>query len=126
MSEIKLSGTTVIDNTSGTVTVDANQLQIGNTTVIDNNKKLTNVDIVPNSSFMFRNKIINGGMQIAQRGNSTSVSATSYRACDRYHFVITSGGTWSISQSTDSPEGFGSSYKLECTCLLYTSDAADE
>ena len=123
MSEIKLSGTTVIDNTSGTVTVDANQLQIGNTTVIDNNKKLTNVDIVPNSSFMFRNKIINGGMQIAQRGNSTSVSATSYRACDRYHFVITNGGTWSISQSTDSPPGFGSSYKLECTAAKSSLDS---
>ena len=64
---------------------------------------------------MFRNKIINGGMQVNQRGNSTSVSTTSYRACDRYHFVITNGGTWSISQSTDAPEGFGNSYKLECT-----------
>ena len=70
MSEIKLSGTTVINNTGGAVTVDANQLQIGSTTVIDNNKKLSNLDIVPNSSFMFRNKIINGGMHIAQRGTS--------------------------------------------------------
>ena len=31
---------------------------------------LTNTKFVPNSSFMFRNKIINGGMQIAQRGTS--------------------------------------------------------
>ena len=31
---------------------------------------LTNTNFVPNSSFMFRNKIINGGMQIAQRDTS--------------------------------------------------------
>ena len=31
---------------------------------------LTNTNFVPNSSFMFRNKIINGGMKISQRGTS--------------------------------------------------------
>ena len=76
--------------------------------------------VVPNSSFMFRNKIINGEMRVNQRGNSTLINETSYRACDRYHFVITDGGYWSISQSTDSPEGFGSSYKLECTTAKST------
>ena len=88
------------------------------------NTTLNNITLgsntIPSSSFMFRNKIINGGMQVNQRGNSTLINETSYRACDRYHFVITDGGYWSISQSTDSPEGLGSSYKLECTTAKST------
>jgi len=71
----------------------------------------------------FRNRIINGDMRIAQRGNSTSVSASTYAACDRYKFIITNGGTWSISQSTDSPDGFGSSYKIECTTAKSSLDS---
>ena len=110
MSEIKLSGTTVIDNTGGTVTVDANQLQIGGTTVIDNNKKLSNVDIVPNSSFMFRNKIINGGMHIAQRGTSFSFAhdgTTSGHTLDRFQFVT------------------GNTDEYDCTVSQYSMSTSD-
>ena len=49
------SGNTVISESNGKVTLN-------NTTLGDS--------IVPNSSFMFRNKIINGGMKISQRGTS--------------------------------------------------------
>ena len=36
-----------------------------------------------------RNLIINGAMQVAQRGtSSTSVSSTGYHACDRWDFPI--------------------------------------
>lgn len=123
MSEIKLSGTTVIDNTGGTVTVDANQLQIGSTTVIDNNKKLSNLDIVPTSSFMFRNKIINGDMRIAQRSTEVTSFSTDgggsggFKTLDRfYHELGTNNGTYTLSQNsiTDLP-GFKKSLKVLCT-----------
>jgi len=63
-----------------------------------------------------RNLIINGAMQVAQRGtSSTSVTSTGYHSCDRFKFVYTDAGTWTVSQSTDAPDGFANSFKVECT-----------
>jgi len=70
-----------------------------------------------------RNFIINGAMQVAQRGTSTtSITSDTYPACDRWHTQINSCGTWTASQSTTVPsgQGFTSSFKLECT----TADAS--
>ena len=63
-----------------------------------------------------KNLIINGAMQVAQRGTSTSsVTSTGYHACDRFKFLYTDAGTWTVSQSTDAPDGFANSFKVECT-----------
>ena len=63
-----------------------------------------------------RNIVINGAMQVAQRGTqATGVTGDDYRTCDRFRCVISSLGTWTIDQSTDAPEGFSSSLKLTCT-----------
>ena len=63
-----------------------------------------------------KNLIINGGMQVAQRATSTSsVTSTGYHACDRFKFLYTDAGTWTVSQSTDAPDGFANSFKVECT-----------
>ncbi len=66
-----------------------------------------------------RNKIINGGMIINQRGNVTgkTTSSNSYFGPDRYQFKLTNNnaGTWSISQETDAPEGFSNSLLWHCT-----------
>jgi hypothetical protein len=64
-----------------------------------------------------RNLIINGAMQVAQRGTSeTGVTTSGYKqAPDRFVFGLSSLGTWTISQSTDAPDGFSNSYKIECT-----------
>ena len=61
--------------------------------------------------------IINGDMQIAQRGTSTSsITLGNYRTLDR--FYINNGGIGSFTniQSTDVPtgQGFASSFKLDC------------
>ena len=64
-----------------------------------------------------RNLIINGAMQVAQRGTSeTSVTSSQYAdAPDRFKVAMTTAGTWTVSQSTTSPEGFSNSYKFDCT-----------
>ena len=64
-----------------------------------------------------RNLIINGAMQVSQRGTSeASVTSSQYaNAPDRFKVAITTGGTWTVSQSTTNPEGFSSSYKFDCT-----------
>ena len=65
-----------------------------------------------------RNIIINGACMVAQRGTSTSsVTSSGYYACDRQKTQISYGGTWTVSQSTESPSdnGFGYSMKYDCT-----------
>lgn len=68
-----------------------------------------------------RNLIINGNMQIAQRGTSASgITGSVYGGPDRFETAMTTAGTWTQSQEADAPEGFVSSLKLECT----TADAS--
>ena len=70
-----------------------------------------------------KNIIINGDMSIAQRGTSeTGITSGGYYTVDRFTFVPSSMGTWTMSQSTDVPSGYGfaNSLKLDCT----TADAS--
>lgn len=68
-----------------------------------------------------RNLIINGAMQVAQRGTSkTGITGTSYPTVDRFKFSLDSCGTWTSTQEDDAPDGFASSCKIECT----TADAS--
>ena len=65
-----------------------------------------------------RNKIINGAMQVAQYGSSTTgVTGIGYFACDRQKTLLLSAGTWTISQSSEAPSdnGFTKSLKYDCT-----------
>ena len=64
-----------------------------------------------------RNIIINGAMQVAQRGTSTSgkTGGVSFNSCDRMSFSISSCGTWTVSQDSNAPDGFANSYKVLCT-----------
>ena len=71
-----------------------------------------------------RNLIINGAMQIAQRGTSVaSLSSTStYSTCDRWKVQYGSSGTFTESQSTTAPSGFSNSLKLDCTAADASPD----
>jgi hypothetical protein len=66
-----------------------------------------------------KNLIINGNMQIAQRGTSAAgVTAGGYLTVDRFQFNVgNSLGTWTVSQDTNVPsgQGFATSSKLLCT-----------
>ena len=54
----------------------------------------------------FRNRIINGNMQIDQRNNGASVTADNTYSVDRFLFRETTDGTASIQQSTTAPTNF--------------------
>ena len=74
-----------------------------------------------------RNLMINGAMQIAQRGTSeASVTSTQYaNAPDRFKVEMSSAGTWTVSQSTTAPSGFSNSYKFDCTTADASLSAGD-
>ena len=76
-----------------------------------------------------RNIIINGAMQVAQRATSqTSVgSSAGYYTVDRFSIGIngTTAGRFTMSQSTDTPDGFPNSMKIDVT-TADTSIAAGE
>ena len=68
-----------------------------------------------------RNIIINGAMQVAQRGTSeTGITTSDYYTVDRHSIFLSGLGTWTQTQETDAPDGFANSLKLECT----TADAS--
>ena len=68
-----------------------------------------------------RNLIINGGMQVAQRGtSSTGVTTSDFYTCDRFSLLINTLGSHTLGQDTDAPDGFSNSFKIEVT----TADAS--
>ena len=68
-----------------------------------------------------RNMVINGNMICSQRGSSFA-SITNAYCLDRFKFRNSNGisGTFTVSQSTDTPDGFGNSLKVD----VGTADAA--
>jgi len=72
---------------------------------------------VPNQS-AFKNIIINGSMDISQRGTSqSSITGNGYYTADRMNIMNEGIGTFTVSQSTDVPsgQGFAKSMKFDCT-----------
>jgi hypothetical protein len=66
----------------------------------------------------YRNVIINGAMQVAQRGTSTaSITTAGYYTADRFRLGLSSLGTWTQSVEADAPtgSGFRNSLKVLCT-----------
>ncbi len=65
---------------------------------------------IPSAGFQdnvkFRNIIINGSMDIAQRGTSASNVSTGYHTVDRFK-MLRGAGTLNVSQETDAPTGSG-------------------
>jgi len=71
----------------------------------------------------FRNLIINGSMDLAQRGTSFSSQTAEHFVVDRFKMFVNGAiGTWTTSQSTTVPtgQGFAKSLKMDCT----TADAS--
>ena len=79
----------------------------GNTTTING--------VTPNSANVIgKNLVINGAMQIAQRGTSGSTSSTGYLSVDR--FIVNANGTSvTLAQSSDVPANTGLEYSMSFT-----------
>ena len=102
MSEIKVNSVKGVGASIAAITVDNSTG--GCSANLTNN--LTN-----------RNLIINGAMQIAARGASVTglSSSNKVQAVDRFFCRINGAGTFTVSQSTDAPDGFSKSLKWDCT-----------
>ena len=76
----------------------------------------------------FRNIVINGDMQVAQRNTSVaSITTSAYNTLDRWYLPISSLGTFTMSQATDVPSGYGfaKSLKLDNTTADASPSAGD-
>jgi hypothetical protein len=71
----------------------------------------------------FKNLVINGDMQVAQRSSSVAgVTATGYYTADRWEFANISCGTHTMSVENDAPTGSGFRKSLKILCT--TADAS--
>jgi hypothetical protein len=76
----------------------------------------------------FKNLIINGAMQVAQRSTSVaSITSSGYRTVDRFNFTVGNMGTWTQSVENDAPtsSGFRKSLKMLCTTADASPAASD-
>jgi len=78
------------------------------------------------SSMGFKNRIINGQMQIAQRGTgTTTVTANGYYSCDRWNTLQNASSKYSVGQSSIVPAGFTKSLLLT-SLSAYTVGASEQ
>lgn len=89
------------------------------------NDAITSDKIINDGNLGVRNLIINGAMQVAQRGDTTGVTAGGFYASDRFPTSLNSIGTWNIENVSDAPAGFSNSQKLTCTSPTGTLGASD-
>ena len=104
MSEIKVNSIKGVGASTAAITVN-------------NTDGTCSANITSNggSQLSGRNKVMNGAMVIHQRESSvTGITSSGYFTADRWGFSR-NVGTWSNAISTDTPDGFGKSYKLACT-----------
>ena len=75
-----------------------------------------------------RNLVINGAMQVAQRGTVASLTSSSYGGPDRFRLGLSGAGTHRILQSATVPSGsgFSSSWRLDCTTADTSITSADQ
>jgi hypothetical protein len=124
MSELKVNKVTPRSGTTVTLGDSGDTITIPSGATITNSGTATGF-----GASAFRNIVINGDMQIAQRSTSkASISSGSdYHTLDRFRTLMDSLGTWTQSQSTDVPtgQGFASSLKMDCTTADASPSAGD-
>ena len=84
--------------------------------------QLDGVQLPTTGQLSNRNIVTNGAMTVSQRSTSETgqTSLDAYVTVDRFRIQLNSSGTFTISQSTEAPDGFANSLKFDCT----TADAS--
>ena len=111
MSTIKVNRLENTSTTSGGIDIDA-----------DGHVKFAGLQLPTTGQLSNRNIVINGAMTVSQRSTSETgqTSLDGYVTVDRFRTQLNSSGTFTISQSTEAPDGFANSLKFDCT----TADAS--
>jgi len=105
MSKLKVTTISDPDNDNTALTIDSS----GNVTASQG--------FVPSTQLSHRNLIINGDMQVAQRATSatTVTGAGVYNTLDKWKLWEATTGNFTTEQSSEAPDGFGSSIKCAVT-----------
>src|SRR6056300_416567 len=105
------SATVTAGTFSGGVTVTSGNLT-GITSVSTSNLTVNGNAYPATGPLSNRNLVINGAMTISQRGTSfTNMTTSGVYGLDRFSHSISSAGTWTISQSSNAPDGFRNSHR---------------
>jgi hypothetical protein len=87
--------------------------------------QITTADIADGAFRANKNLIINGAMQVAQRGTSVSgITSNNYNTADRFLSYF-SGGGYDEAVVSDAPDGFSKSLKITTSTADATLDAGD-
>ena len=112
-----------------TVSSDRLSTNVKNTNFTAAEKQDLTDDILPLAGQLGnRNLIINGAMQVAQRGTSqASITTSGFYTVDRFATSISGLGTWTQSQDTTVPtaKGFTKSLKMDVTTADSSPAAGD-
>ena len=113
MSEIKVNSIKGVGASAAAITVN-------------NTDGTCSAKLTDNGGLQFanRNKIINGEFRVNQRNHSGSASHNSY-TLDRWKYARSANTEFSTSQSTDTPDGFANSVKLDCIGANGSTGAGD-
>jgi hypothetical protein len=99
-----------------TVSSDRLSTNVKNTNFTSAEKQDLTDDILPLAGQLSnRNKVINGGMMIHQRGAASATNSSDYLSSDRFLTNNNTSSQVAVTKSTDTPDGFSASTKWDCT-----------
>jgi hypothetical protein len=122
MSTIKVNKIENTSTTDGGISIDNS----GNVQ-LSGNVQISGQQLPTAGALSSRRININGAMQVAQRSTSVTglSSSNTCQTVDRMFIRINGAGTFTISQSTEAPDGFSNSIKWDCTTADSSLGAGD-
>lgn len=103
------------------LSVNAIDKESGSTLTLGGSGTTLNVsNMVPDVALSNRNLVINGAMNVAQRGTSKASVGQEYATVDRFR-TNGNAGTFTMSQESDGPSGFPKSLKMLATANITPS-----